>query len=99
KALDALHFLAESFSLNINFQKGDIQYTNGPGLLHAKEAFWDDEVYKRYLSRMWLRNDKLAWETPEAMQATWAKLYSVPPLKQRFPLKPEIRLNEHGHVR
>lgn len=48
---------------------------------------------------MWLRNDEFAWQTPEAMQATWTKLYTVPPEKQRFPLEPEIRLNEHGHVR
>ena len=46
EALDALHFLAEKFSLNINFQKGDIQYINSLGLFHARDAFIDDETHK-----------------------------------------------------
>jgi hypothetical protein len=43
EALDTMHFLAEKFSLGLNFQKGDIQYINSMGLLHAREAFRDDE--------------------------------------------------------
>lgn len=42
EALDAVHFLAEKFSLGLNFQKGDIQYINSLGLLHARDAFRDD---------------------------------------------------------
>jgi hypothetical protein len=43
EALDAVHFLAEKYSLAMNFQKGDIQYINSLGLLHARDAFRDDE--------------------------------------------------------
>ena len=41
EALDALHYTAEKFSLGLNFQKGDIQYINSMGLLHARDAFKD----------------------------------------------------------
>jgi len=43
EALDAVHFLAEKYSLGLNFQKGDIQYINSLGLLHARDAFRDSE--------------------------------------------------------
>lgn len=45
EALDAVHFLAEKFSLGLNFQKGDIQYINSLGLLHARDAFKDSEQH------------------------------------------------------
>jgi len=41
EALDAVHFLAEKYSLGLNFQKGDIQYINSLRLLHARDAFTD----------------------------------------------------------
>lgn len=45
EALDAVHFLAEKYSLGLNFQTGDIQYINSMGLLHARDAFTDDEKH------------------------------------------------------
>ena len=45
EALDAIHFLAEEYSLALNFQKGDIQYINSLGLLHARDAFRDSEQH------------------------------------------------------
>lgn len=41
EALDTIHFLAEKYSLGLNFQKGDIQYINSLGLLHARDEFRD----------------------------------------------------------
>lgn len=40
-----LHFYAEKFSLGLNFKKGDIQYINSMGLLHARDAFTDEGVH------------------------------------------------------
>ncbi|KAJ7460899.1 hypothetical protein B0H11DRAFT_1736327 [Mycena galericulata] len=91
EALDTVHFLAEKYSLGLNFKKGDIQYINSMGLLHARDAFTDDEQHTRHLIRLWLRNDELAWKTPKPLAETWKKLYSVPSEAQRFPLEPEIR--------
>ncbi|KAJ3759723.1 hypothetical protein EV360DRAFT_41322 [Lentinula raphanica] len=96
EALDAVHFLAEKYSLGLNFQKGDIQYINSLGLLHARDAFRDDSEHVRHLIRLWLRNDKLAWPTPEPLQPIWKRLYSVGPEEQRFPLEPEIRRTANG---
>lgn len=96
EALDAVHFLAEKYSLAMNFQKGDIQYINSMGLLHARDAFRDDEKHTRHLVRLWLRNDELAWTTPKPLELIWKRLYSVGPDEQRFPLNPEIRRKANG---
>ncbi|KJA15947.1 hypothetical protein HYPSUDRAFT_71724 [Hypholoma sublateritium FD-334 SS-4] len=96
EALDAVHFLAEKYSLGLNFQKGDIQYINSLGLLHARDAFKDSEKHTRHLIRLWLRNDELAWSTPKPLQPIWQRLYSVAPEEQRFPLDPEIRRKANG---
>ncbi|KAF5330692.1 hypothetical protein D9619_006049 [Psilocybe cf. subviscida] len=96
EALDAVHFLAEKFALGLNFQKGDIQYINSMGLLHARDAFKDSEEHTRHLIRLWLRNDTLAWPTPKPLQGIWQRLYSIAPEDQRFPLEPEIRRKANG---
>jgi len=41
EALDTLQFVAEKLSLALNFRKGDIQYINSLGLLHARDSFRD----------------------------------------------------------
>ena len=41
EALDTLQFVAERLSLALNFRKGDIQYINSLGLLHARDSFRD----------------------------------------------------------
>ncbi|KAJ3530740.1 hypothetical protein NMY22_g8441 [Coprinellus aureogranulatus] len=94
EALDAIHFLAEKYSLGLNFQKGDIQYINSLGLLHARDGFRDSEE-----KTLWLRNDELAWPTPGPLQRIWTRLYSVKPEEQRFPLEPEIRRKASGKTK
>ncbi|TFK34849.1 hypothetical protein BDQ12DRAFT_669048 [Crucibulum laeve] len=95
EALDAIHFLAEKYALSLNFQKGDIQYINSLGLLHARDAFRDDSEHTRHLIRLWLRNDELAWRTPKPLEPNWRKLYSLGPHEQRFPLEPEVRKKDN----
>ncbi|KAJ7184422.1 hypothetical protein C8R46DRAFT_882914 [Mycena filopes] len=99
EALDMVHFLAEKYSLGLNFQKGDIQYINSMGLLHARDGFTDEGEKTRHLVRLWLRNDELAWKTPKPLQNVWQKLYAVPPETQRFPLDPEIRRVAGGRTK
>lgn len=41
EALDTLQFVAEKLSVALNFQKGDVQYINSIGLLHARDGFRD----------------------------------------------------------
>ncbi|TFK27344.1 Clavaminate synthase-like protein [Coprinopsis marcescibilis] len=99
EALDAVHFLAEKYSLGLNFQKGDIQYINSLGLLHARDEFRDSLEKTRHLIRLWLRNDQLAWKTPKHLEHIWKRLYSVAPQDQRFPLEPEIRRKASGKTK
>jgi len=42
EALDTLHFLAEKYALNLDFQKGDIQYINNLSIFHARSEFRDN---------------------------------------------------------
>jgi hypothetical protein len=41
EALDALHFLAERFSVTLDFKKGDVQYVNNLSIFHARDGFVD----------------------------------------------------------
>ncbi|KAK6514634.1 hypothetical protein TWF281_004832 [Arthrobotrys megalospora] len=96
EALDAIHFTAEKYSLALNFQKGDVQFINSLGLVHARDGFRDDEKNTRHLIRLWLRNDELAWKTPHELRHIWDRLYTLKPEEQNFPLEPEVRKGAGG---
>lgn len=53
---------------------------------------------RRYLLRLWLRNEELAWKTPKTLEPIWKRLFSVGPDEQRFPLEPEKRRKETGRT-
>ncbi|KAE8445881.1 hypothetical protein EG329_012805 [Mollisiaceae sp. DMI_Dod_QoI] len=92
EALDALHFLAEKFSVTLDFQKGDVQYVNNLSIFHARDGFVDAPGQERHLIRLWLRDPELAWETPEPLKSRWAELYeNATEEEQVFPLEPRIR--------
>lgn len=49
-------------------------------------------IRRRHLLRLWLRDPKLAWKTPDALKDRWDALYKdVTPEEQVFPLEPKIR--------
>ncbi|KZL78564.1 taurine catabolism dioxygenase (TfdA family taurine catabolism dioxygenase TauD) [Colletotrichum tofieldiae] len=92
EALDTLHFLGEKFAVNLDFQKGDIQYANNMGIFHARDGFTDTQEQQRHLLRQWLRDPEYGWETPEPLKERWAQLYEgITPEAQVFPLEPFIR--------
>ncbi|KAH6718335.1 hypothetical protein BKA61DRAFT_513017 [Leptodontidium sp. MPI-SDFR-AT-0119] len=92
EALDALHFLAEKFSLTLDFQKGDVQYVNNLSIFHARDGFTDEPGKERHLLRLWLRDPELAWNTPEQLKPRWDELYKdVTEEEQVFPFEPRIR--------
>ncbi|EFQ25869.1 TfdA family Taurine catabolism dioxygenase TauD [Colletotrichum graminicola] len=92
EALDTLHFLGQKFAVNLDFQKGDIQYANNIGIFHARDGFTDTPEQQRHLLRQWLRDPEYAWETPEPLKERWAQLYEgITPEAQVFPLEPFIR--------
>ncbi|KAI1490998.1 TfdA family taurine catabolism dioxygenase TauD [Biscogniauxia mediterranea] len=96
EALDTLHFLGERFSLDTDFQKGDVQYVNNLALFHARDGFADTPETQRHLLRLWLRDPENAWETPEVLRWRWAELYEgLTPESQVLPLEPFVRSASH----
>ena len=45
----------------------------------AETAEW--QVRRRHMIRLWLRNEEMAWETPEALRSVWEQKYG--PLSER----------------
>lgn len=76
EALDAVHFTATRHQLAIQAERGDIILVNNLAILHARDAFMDSAKKQRHIMRMWLRNEELAWPTPDALQAIWTQNYS-----------------------
>ncbi|EED19027.1 TfdA family oxidoreductase, putative [Talaromyces stipitatus ATCC 10500] len=92
EALDALHFLGEKHSVQLDFRKGDIQYVNNLAIFHARKGFVNAPDKQRHLLRLWLRDSEYAWETPIQLQDRWDEIYKeLSEEEQRFPLEPTLR--------
>ncbi|KAL2075044.1 hypothetical protein VTL71DRAFT_8824 [Oculimacula yallundae] len=96
EALDIVNDLAEKSRLEITLQAGDIYFVNNLALLHRRDEFADDEVHKRHLVRMHLRNEKLGWEIPNELKRFWDEAmdedrdesWHIEPMPESFfPLK------------
>lgn len=75
EALDMVHFLGVKHQLSMKLQRGDIQLINNLAVFHARNGFRDSLNQRRHIIRLWLRNDKLAWPTPEGLRRTWFEKY------------------------
>ncbi|TAQ89929.1 hypothetical protein B7494_g1785 [Chlorociboria aeruginascens] len=67
-ALNEVQALAHRFKLSLPTREGDLTFINNFAVLHAREEFQDSEQNRRYLVRMWLKNNELAWKLPEQLQ-------------------------------
>jgi hypothetical protein len=71
EALDAVESIARATQLEIATRAGDMHFINNLAVLHRRDEFVDDETditKKRHLVRMRLRNEELAWKTPEELK-------------------------------
>jgi len=75
EALEAVQRISEKHQLSLSFKPGDLTFINNWAILHAREAFRDDSVNQRYLVRMWLKNDTLAWKLPNPLQEGNRKIF------------------------
>lgn len=78
EALDIVHFTAEKNSFSVQLKRGDMQFLNNLAVFHARQAFTDDsdEIgQKRHILRLWLRNEKYAWKTPDYLKDSWFEVY------------------------
>jgi hypothetical protein len=87
EALDVVFALAQKHHLQITTRPGDLQYINNLGLLHARQAFEDDQQSSRHVVRLWLRNDELGWRIPEDLSASWDKVFRDDGRERKFPIE------------
>jgi hypothetical protein len=75
EALDAVQDLAHKHQRALRMQPGDLTFLNNFSILHAREAFEDSETQSRYLVRMWLKNEELAWHLPPELDTGNRKVF------------------------
>jgi len=86
-ALDAIHYTAEKFSLNIDLEPGDLEFFNNLTLFHARDGSEDDEKNIRHLMRIWVRNEEHALDHGEVLDKRWNDLYPKEDVEQGWPLE------------
>jgi len=64
EALDLVQQMARTHQLSISTQPGDMTFVNNWAIAHGREAFEDSPEQTRYLVRLWLKNERLAWPLP-----------------------------------
>ncbi|TLD09904.1 hypothetical protein PgNI_06600 [Pyricularia grisea] len=73
-ALAVFDQLAHKHKISVGAQAGDILFVNNLALVHARDAYTDEEAaggQRRHAVRMWLHDEKLAWSRPAGMRAPW----------------------------
>ena len=93
EALDMVHFTAEKHGLKIPLQRGDMMLYNNLAVLHGREAFRSPKMSdnKRHVLRLWLRNEKMAWQTPLGLARDWYRVFSDSQRRKRahWTIRPE----------
>ena len=107
-ALDAVHFSAEKHCIVLDSKRGDMMFWNNTALVHARQGFADGgpENQRRHLLRLWLRDEALAWATPEPLKAAWDTAYGgtdiseenwpLDPIRDRDHVTTQLRSSGHG---
>ncbi|PWN49404.1 Clavaminate synthase-like protein [Violaceomyces palustris] len=85
-ALDAIHFVAEKFFLDIDLQPGDLEFFNNLQVFHARTYSEDSEENVRHLLRIWVRDEERAIEIPKVLEKRWKALLENESL--RWPVEP-----------
>jgi len=92
EALDLLESTAKANQVVLSNLPCDLTFLNNHGLLHSREAFEDEAGSSRYLVRLWLRNEKLAWKLPRALQDGNRRLYEENEVDGSWNIVPLPRL-------
>jgi len=91
EALELVQQIAEKHQLELVMQRGDLAFINNFALLHARDGFVDtDEAHTRYLVRLWLKNDELAWSLPPVLHRGNVATFD-PTARQVWNIMPELR--------
>ncbi|PMD45737.1 Clavaminate synthase-like protein, partial [Hyaloscypha variabilis F] len=92
EALDAIQSIAEKHQHHLSMQLGDLIFINNLSILHAREGFQDDEENTRYLVRMWLKNESLAWKLPLPLQRGNERLFNSLDIEEKWNIRYQPRL-------
>ncbi|KAL1408105.1 hypothetical protein Q8F55_004908 [Vanrija albida] len=84
-ALDALHFTAERLSLDIDLQKGDLEFFNNHTVLHSRTASEDSEANARHLLRIYVANR--AQEVPAPLVPLFDRVNDSGAAVDKWPLE------------
>ena len=99
QALDTLHILAKRRAVKIQLQPGDMIFFNNLSMLHARDAFVDEQCpgNKRHLLRLILKKKGRAHELPSQLAETWKQLYEHGAEEELLPIEMELfsRATEH----
>lgn len=100
EALDAVEQIAKENQIVLQAECGDLLFINNHAVLHSREAFYDppENSNPRYLVRMWLKNEDLAWKLPQALQHGSSRIYDDNELGERWNImdvpRIEFKLSE-----
>lgn len=81
--------LADELSLDIPFQRGDLQILNNHVMLHSRRPYddWPDQAQKRHLLRLWLRESE-GRPVPELVRENFVGI-EVEGFRPKAPLEAE----------
>lgn len=68
EALDLVQHMARIHQLRVSTQPGDMIFVNNWAIVHGREAFEDSPEQRRYLVRLWLKNERFAWSLPSPLR-------------------------------
>jgi hypothetical protein len=89
EALDVVEALAQKHQFILGMQPGDMTFINNWAIMHSREAFENDEAHTRYLIRIWLENEKLAWKLPQALDNGNQMVYYDQEMPESWNIVPE----------
>lgn len=92
EALDAIQSIAEKHQHRMSMQRGDLTFINNLSILHAREGFQDDVENTRYLVRMWLKNEALAWKLPPPLQYGNERIFNSLDIEEKWNVMYQPRL-------
>ena len=100
-ALDRMHAASMVNSHKIEMQPGDLVLFDNLRMLHARDAFVDDQSdgrdRKRHLLRVIVEDNARKHALPEKLAYKWRVLYDHERAAEVFPVKPELFSEKVSH--
>jgi len=84
EALTLVQQAATAHQLIMSTQAGDITFVNNLAVVHGREEFEDGPGQSRYLIRMWLKNEDMAWSLPEPLRIANDMVFYDPVVPEKW---------------